>query len=162
MRKSGARRYQRLSSQTLSQENKLRGVLGVVQPRSQYLNINSPIYPAGPERIIEIICKETTYVVLAVPGDVISGELCTLLTTAHKRSESNRLRDAGILLDRAGNWFWNEMVARPAIALLCLLDGQATSGSCSTDCNRLLFMRSIDMHSNLPRCCSGSNTPRRL
>jgi hypothetical protein len=70
MRKSGARRNQRLSSQTLSQENKLRGVLGVVQPRPQYLNIEFPMYPAGPERIIETICKETTYMVLAARGDV--------------------------------------------------------------------------------------------
>ena len=58
---------------------------------------------------------------LALPGCPISSGLRSLLTAAGQQSQANYPRSAGTLLNRAADWFSNNIRVLPVRALLSLL-----------------------------------------
>ena len=83
------------------------------------------MYPAGPQRNVEIICKEMLSLVLtSMVNRTPSNELYSLLRAARDRFNTKRLADVRVLLNRAASWFFDTVCTQPANAVLGLLKSQ--------------------------------------
>jgi tetratricopeptide (TPR) repeat protein len=89
---------------------------------------HSPIwptmYPPGPQRNVEIICRETLSLVLTSKVCRLGhrNDIHNFLCAARDRFNTKRFADVRILLNRAATWFFDTVCTQPANAVLGLLN----------------------------------------
>jgi tetratricopeptide (TPR) repeat protein len=116
--------YQRRRLLQNEKGTQLNGLDITIDPgESQPLDLPIPpsVCPTGLERTLEIVCKETSSMVLTLPGNAVSNTVRQFLSAARKRSDIGHAQDVRILLNTAADWFREAIVSRPAEAILCLL-----------------------------------------
>jgi tetratricopeptide (TPR) repeat protein len=102
-------------------------IVDSVKTKQFHSQIWPTIYPAGPQRNVEIICKETLSLVLTSMVHSIRPprEIYNLLLVTRDRFHTNRLADVRVLLNRAASWFFDTVCSQPAEAVLALLKSQS-------------------------------------
>lgn len=106
-------------------------VIDSIKTQQRRWHIWPTMYAAGPERTIEIICKEMSSLILTTmtSTDDVSHELFHLLCVSDDYLDMNRPAEVRILLNRAAVWFSEAIATEPGKALLSLLQGRVIVGA---------------------------------
>lgn len=99
-------------------------VMDYVGPDPPRTQIRPLMYPAGSERIAEIVCTEMSAIVSTVPEKALSMCLSKFWRGAFLRSINGCPGVARILLNRAADWFHENIKSQPASTLLSVLHSQ--------------------------------------
>jgi hypothetical protein len=93
------------------------------QIRTDIASPASPLYPAGDERPVEVICIQTVYVCQAFPIDISSAEDDSYrnMMRAMERASDSQYREARVLLNKVAQWFQNKIRYEAGSVLLCIL-----------------------------------------
>ena len=95
---------------------------------------STPMFPAGPEKIIEIVCREISSMIVGAPSEVAwLFHINPLIRQAGLLARGKKYHDAQMMLEGAELSFKSNIIARPAGTLLCLLENIAII-DCPTTC----------------------------
>lgn len=85
--------------------------------------IRCTMYPPGEMKVLELICKQTSYICEVASNDFRSTTpLCGALEWAAIYASEQRYRDARILANRAGEWVRYRMTSRPDFVLMSVIE----------------------------------------
>jgi tetratricopeptide (TPR) repeat protein len=121
-----------------SSEENLRMTFGQVNLGSRtpqpHMLASTPMYPAGPEKIIEMVCRELSSMIVGAPSELTwLFHINPLIRQAGLLARGKKYCDAQMMLEGAELSFKSNIIARPAGTLLCLLENIAII-DCPTTC----------------------------